>query len=144
MTWGWRRLSLMRPVSRGGEPRSSITVTCRRANPQSAFWIRKRGNTWLGSCYLLNGFKWADQVKSHLCHDVLELVVRVRHVGCRHDQQPPLFIELIQESWRCLYIGFNLNCYKQKVIVTSSTYTPPYVQKHIQKHSVMYAVHSIL
>lgn len=40
----------------------------------------------------------------HLCHNVLQLVVWVRYVGRRQYQQPPLFIELIQESGDCLYI----------------------------------------
>lgn len=38
MTSDWSRFSLMRPVPWGGEPRSSMTVTCRRSNPQSDFW----------------------------------------------------------------------------------------------------------
>lgn len=41
-------------------------------------------------------------------HNVLQLVVRVRKVGRRQDQQSPLFIELIQESAERLHVRFDL------------------------------------
>lgn len=113
MTSGASRLSLMRPVSRGWEPRSSITVTCRRSNPQSDFWLRQ--GRWILRLFLF--VKLPCEVNNskrfpHLYHDVLQLVVWVRYVGRRHDQQPPLVIELIQESSGCLYICFYLHCCK--------------------------------
>lgn len=144
MTSEFSRLSLMRPVSRGGEPRSSIRVTCRRSNPQSAFWL-EQGRHILGfmlfikgtvhlqikiqpSCthphghdgeYMMTEFSFWDEYINgskrkcpHLYHDVLQLVVRVRYVGRRHDQQPPLFIELIQEGGDRLHVWFNLHRYK--------------------------------
>lgn len=52
---------------------------------------------------------------SHLYHDVLQLVVCVRYVGCRQDQQPPLFMELIQEGGGGLHIKIHLHGYKHKI-----------------------------
>lgn len=49
-----------------------------------------------------------NQHLPHLYHDVLQLVVWIGHVGRRQDQQPPLFIELIQEGAERLHVGFNL------------------------------------
>lgn len=105
MTSDSSRLSLMRPVSCGGEPRSSISVTRRRSNPQSDFWTggRKKDLSRLRS--LVEG---VNQQVPHLYHDVLQLVVWIRHVGRRQDQQSPLFIELIQESAERLHVCFNL------------------------------------
>lgn len=47
-------------------------------------------------------------------HDVLQLVVWVGYVGRRQDQQPPLFVELIQESRGSLHIKLHLHLCKYK------------------------------
>lgn len=49
-----------------------------------------------------------NQQLPHLYHNVLQLVVRVRQVWRRQDQQSPLFIELVQESAERLHVRFDL------------------------------------
>lgn len=52
---------------------------------------------------------------AHLNHEVLQLVIGVRNVRCRYNQQPPLFVELIQERRTRLHVGLQLHGYKHKV-----------------------------
>lgn len=105
MTSDSNGISLMRPVSCGGEPRSSISVMRRRSNPQSAFWTGGRKRIWVGW-----GLQWKVWTSKppHLYHDVLQLVVWIGHVGRRQDQQSPLLVELIQESAQRLHVCLNL------------------------------------
>lgn len=51
---------------------------------------------------------------SHLYHDVLQLVIWVRYVWSWDDQQPSLFIKLIQKSRGRLHIRFYLHRCKGK------------------------------
>lgn len=66
--------------------------------------------------WLLNGRKEKDlsrwrslvegvnQQPPHLYHDVLQLVIWIGNVGRRQDQQPPLVVELIQQSAERLHV----------------------------------------
>ena len=49
--------------------------------------------------------------RTHLYHKVLELVVSMGYVRCRHNQKPPLLVEPVQEARSCIHICFKLHCY---------------------------------
>ena len=84
------RLSLMRPVSRGGEPSSSITVTWRRSNPQSAFWWKTEETDFFS--FLM--FVKLPQNLSVLCGDECSVHSRFPHLN--HD-----VLQLCSRSLRC-------------------------------------------
>lgn len=58
-------LSLMRPVSSGGEPSSSISVTWRSCKPQSAFWERDKSKRDLWTLFV-RGFQFQVETRSKL------------------------------------------------------------------------------
>lgn len=109
MTSGCRRCSLMRPTARGGIPNSSITVTCRKSRPHSAFCV-----TTIQSCIVNNKtfLSWDILVfgsyLTYLQHNVLELVSLVGIIWSGHNQKFSLLIKLVKQSTSrpdvCFYV----------------------------------------